>query len=159
MGYSVTAIWVKHVGYLSNSMLNTGCSNGTWSQMASGARFTVRITSPASAGSAGFSLSTQTFTATGNEGWPTTATSDINGDGVWVRFELASPVTLSPSTRYGFDLTSHQNSFFEWLGSKDGTFAGGSAYQGGAAGQSGGPDNVMTVLSGDRVFLLQMTPR
>lgn len=159
MGYSVTAIWVKHVGYRSNSMLNTGCSNGTWSQMASGSRFTVRITNPASAGSAGFSLSTQTFTATGNEGWPTTATSDINGDGVWVRFELASPVTLSPSTRYGFDLTAHQSSFFEWLGSKDGTLAGGSAYQGGTAGQSGGPDNVMTVLSGDRVFLLQLTPR
>jgi hypothetical protein len=44
--------------------------------------------------------------------------------------------------------------FFEWLGSKDGTLEGGSAYNGNTKGN---PDDVMNTLVGDRVFLLEMT--
>ena len=84
--------------------------------------------------------------------------SDINGDGMWVRFKLSAPVAVSGSTTYGFDLTVNQSSVFEWLGSHNGTFAGGSAYSGSTAGQyGGGPDNVVTMLMGDRVFLVEMT--
>jgi hypothetical protein len=67
------------------------------------------------------------------------------------------PVTVSGSTTYGFDLSVKGNAFFEWLGSKDGTLAGGGAYNGNTSGQAGGPDNAMNVLVGDRVFLVQMT--
>ncbi len=76
---------------------------------------------------------------------------------MWVRFKLATPVAVRASTTYGFDLTGTQSAFFEWLGSQDGTFAGGSAYNGNTTGQNGGPDNEMNTLIGDRVFLVEMT--
>ena len=155
-GYSITAVWVQHAGYTANTS-DGNCSNGTWNSMGAGAIYKLRLTDPTKAGTAGFPLTTATFTTTGTEGWPPSSSGSANGDGKWVRFTLGAPVAVSGLTTYGFDLSSNGNSFFEWLGSKDGTFAGGSAYQGKTTGQSGGPDNVMTTLSGDRVFLVQMT--
>ena len=154
-GYLLTDLWVKHAGYTANT---TGDGNGTWWQMASGGGLTLRITKPSQAGTAGFALSSETYSATGTEGWPTSATSSLNGDGLWLHLKLASPLLLATNTTYGFDLTSvgNNNIFFEWLGNATNVFSGGVAYNGSTAGT---PDNALTALVGDRVFLAQLTPQ
>jgi alpha-D-xyloside xylohydrolase len=157
-GYSLTDIWIRHAGYTANTMdPNTPNSNGTWWQMAAGGGLTLRITNPSQAGTANFVLRSETYSTTGNEGWPTSATSSLNGDGLWLHFTLATPVLLATNTTYGFDLTSvvNNNCFFEWLGNSTDIFSGGTAYNGGTAGT---PDNTLNPLVGDRVFLLQLTP-
>ena len=91
------------------------------------------------------------------EGWPTSATSSLNGDGMWLHFTLATPLVLATNTTYGFDLTSvgNNNVFFEWLGNATNIFSSGAAYKGSTAGT---PDNTLNTLVGDRVFLVQLTP-
>ena len=49
----------------------------------------------------------------------------------------------------------NNNVFFEWLGNATNVFNGGAAYKGNTAGT---PDNTLTTLVGDRVFLVQLTP-
>jgi alpha-D-xyloside xylohydrolase len=157
-GYLLTDIWARHVGYTANTKdPNTANSNGTWWQMKSGGNLTLRVTRPAQAGTAGFVLSSETYPATGAEGWPTSAANSLNGDGMWLHFTLATPLLLATNTTYGFDLTSvsNNNVFFEWLGNATNVFSGGAAYKGGT---SGTPDNALNALVGDRVFLLQLTP-
>ena len=158
-GYLLTDIWVRHAGYTANTAdPNTSGSNGTWWEMAGGGGLTLRVTRPAQAGTAGFVLASETYSATGAEGWPTTATSSLNGDGMWLHFTLATPLVLATNTTYGFDLTSvgNNNAFFEWLGNATNIFSTGSAYKGSTAGT---PDNTLNALVGDRVFLAQLTPR
>lgn len=158
-GYLLTDIWVKHVGYTANTTdPNTPNSNGTWWQMAGGGNLTLRITVPSQAGTAGFVLSSETYSATGTEGWPTSVANSLNGDGLWLHFKLALPLLLATNTTYGFDLTSVNNNsaFFEWLGNATNVFLGGTAYKGGTAGT---PDNTLTALVGDRVFLVQLAPQ
>jgi alpha-D-xyloside xylohydrolase len=158
-GYLLTGIWVKHAGYTANTIdPNTPGSNGTWWDMAGGGGLTVRITNPAKAGTSGFVLASETYGTTGAEGWPTAATSSLNGDGRWLHFSLAAPVLLATNTVYGFDLTSvtNNNAFFEWLGNATNVFNGGAAYNGSTTGT---PDNTMNALVGDRVFLIQLTPQ
>jgi alpha-D-xyloside xylohydrolase len=158
-GYLLTGIWVRHAGYIDNTEdPNTANSNGTWWQMAGGGNLTLRVTRPSQAGNSGFVLSSETYPATGAEGWPTSVANSLNGDGMWLHFKLATPLLLATNTTYGFDLTSvgNNNAFFEWLGNGTNVFGGGTAYQGGAAGV---PDDTLTTLVGDRVFLLQLTPQ
>jgi len=154
-GYLLTDLWVKHAGYMANTL---GTGNGTVWKMAAGGGLTLRITNPSQAGSTGFVLGSETYAATGSEGWPTTATSSLNGDGMWLHFKLTSPVLLPPNMTCGFDLTSvgNNNTFFEWLGNATNTFSAGFAYKGSTAGT---PDNTLTALVGDRVFLVQLTPQ
>jgi len=157
-GYWLTDLWVKHAGYTANTVdPNTPGSNGTWWMMAGGGGITVRVTNPLQAGTAGFVLASETYATTGAEGWPTSATSSLNGDGRWLHFSLATPVWLTAKTIYGFDLTSvtNNNTFFEWLGNSTNVFSGGAAYKGNTAGA---PDNTLAALVGDRVFLLQLAP-
>jgi hypothetical protein len=145
-GYVVTAIWVRHCGYTNNTQL-------TWWRMSSGVPITLRLTAPAQAGSAGFSLHTESYTTTGTEGWNGTFNS-TNGTGQWLRLVLAAPQTLLPNQNYGFDLTSGTTgAFFEWFGTTNNVFAGGNAYRGGTAGA---PDNALNALVGDRVFLVEL---
>ncbi len=158
-GYLLTDIWVRHVGYTANTIdPNTPGSNGTFWDMASGGGVTLRITSPSHAGSAGFVLHSETYAATGTEGWPTSPASSLNGDGMWLHFTLSSPVSLATNAVYGFDLTSvtNNNVFFEWLGNSTNLFSGGAAYIGSTVGA---PDNSMNLLVGNRVFLLQLVPQ
>ena len=118
-GYLLTDVWVRHAGYLANTTdPNTSGSNGTWWEMAGGGGLTLRITRPSQAGMSGFVMSSETYSATGAEGWPTSPTSSVNGDGMWLHLQLASPVPLATNATYGFDLTSvgNNNIFFEWLG-------------------------------------------
>ena len=156
-GYLLTDVWVQHVGYTANTAdPNTPGSNGTWWQMGSGGSLTLRITDPSQAETANFVLSSETYLATGSEGW--SGGNSLNGDGMWLHFKLASPVLLATNATYGFDLTSVTNNsvYFEWLGNATDVFTGGSAYNGSTAGT---PDNSLNSLVGDRVFLLQLTPQ
>lgn len=164
-GYLLKAIWIQHVGYTTNGQAgNTEANyNGTWWDFSSGGTFNIRVTDPAAAGSSGFALRSESYSLTGSEAnnpgvRPNGGTTD-NGTGRWLRFALSSPVSLAANKTYGFDLISNGgvNRFFEWLGTTNGSaFTGGSAYNGSTAGQSGGPDNVLNTLSGDRVFLVEL---
>jgi DUF1680 family protein len=146
-GYYVNAIWVRHVGYTSNTV-------PTYWQMNSGVTITVRITDPALAGGAGFVLDTETCLTTGNEGWGGGFNSN-NGDGDWVEITLNKPFYLAPGTAYGFDVASSTTgAFWEWLGTSNNVYAGGSAYNGSTSGQ---PDFNLNTLVGDRVFLMSLT--
>ncbi|HTL73543.1 MAG TPA: TIM-barrel domain-containing protein, partial [bacterium] len=157
-GYLLTDIWVKHAGYTANTIdPNTPNSNGTWWGLANGGDLVLRVTLPSQAGTAGFVLSSENYPTTGAEGWPG-PTSSVNGDGMWLHFKLGTPLLLVTNTTYGFDLTSltNFNAFFEWLGNSTNVFTSGAAYKGNTAGT---PDNTLTTLLGDRVFLVQLTPQ
>jgi alpha-D-xyloside xylohydrolase len=152
-GYLLTDIWVQHAGYTANTIdPNSPGSNGTWWQMAAGGSLALRVTKPS-----GFALAAETYSATGTEGWPTSPTSSLNGDGMWLHLKLGAPVLLTAGSTYGFDLTSvgDNNIFFEWLGTQANLLTGGGAYRGITAGS---PDNTLTAMVGERVFLLQLTP-
>ena len=154
-GYTVYAVWVRHCGYASNGSL-------TYWNLVAGNLLTVRVTDSSHAGSSAFALDTETYTVTGTEPNTIGTGNSANGDGRWLMFTLANPVTLSPNKTYGFDVTSigaaSNNGYFEWLGTSNSVFSGGAPYQGGTAGRSGGPDNALNPLVGDRVFLVQLTP-
>lgn len=145
-GCVIAAIWVRHAGYTNNSSL-------TYWQMNSGVTLTVRITDPSQAGTASFPVRTETYVTTGSEGW-SGGHNSANGDGVWLRFAFASPVTLQTNRSYGFDLVSSTTgAFFEWLGTSNTVFSGGGAYKGSTTGAT---DNTLNLLAGDRVFLIEM---
>jgi hypothetical protein len=145
-GCLVNAVWLRHVGYTNNTAL-------TWWQMNSGVTLTVRITDPSQVGTSGFAVRTESYTTTGTEGW-SGGFNSTNGDGNWLRFAFATPVSLATNKTYGFDLTSATTSaFFEWLGTSNNVFAGGSAYNGSTTGVA---DNALNTLVGDRVFLIEM---
>ena len=158
-GYWLTDIWVRHVGYYDN-VIDPSSTDGSWWRMAAGDDVVVRITNPSQAGRANFVLHSETYTTTGNEGWPTNnyGTYSANGDSMWLHFILASPVLLATNTNYGFDLTEvtpDGGAQFEWLGNETNVFSGGFAYSG---SNPDTPDNTLNPLVGDRVFLLQLTP-
>ncbi len=156
-GYELSDIWVQHVGYTANGPDGDPNFNGTWWHMAAGGTLTLRVTDPSQAGGAGFALATDTYTTTGLEGWGTGYNNSNNGDGMWLHFTLAAPVTLAANSMYGFDLTgsANNNVFFEWLGTSTDAFSGGSAYRGSTVAA---PDNTLNGLVGDRVFLVGLTP-
>ena len=148
-GYVLTDVWVKHAGYAANN------ANTYW-MMAAGGNLTLRIIKPAQVGTSSFVLRSETYVTTGTEGWSTAGTNSVNGDSKWLHFKLASPVTLAAGTTYGFDLTSaNNNTFFEWLGTATNVLNGGVACKGTAIAT---PDNTMTALVGDRVFLVALAP-
>ena len=158
-GYRVKAVWLRHVGYTSNT------ASTSW-RTANGVNLTVRVTKPSAVGTGGFALTTEMVTTTGSETGTsnslapvTGGTSSTNGTGVWVRLAFSLPITVQPNTQYGFDVTSGSTTFyFETLGLRDAA-AGGNPYAGGAAysgSTNGAPDNAMNTLSGDRVFLVEL---
>lgn len=159
LGYTIGAVWLQHVGYTANGTVTdpSDLYNGTFRSFSSG-NMTVRITNPLLAGSAGFALGTETYSLTGIEpNNPGGFLGSDNSDGVWLRFALNTPLTLGANAQYGFDVTSTGGTFWETLGTISDLYAGGSAYNGNTAGQSGGPDNVLNNLIGDRVFLAELT--
>ncbi len=146
-GYTLTTIWLRHVGYTNNT-------STTYWAMNSGVTLTVRVTDPAQVGTSGFVVRNETYATTGNEGWGGSFNS-ANGSGNWLRFTLASPLALTANKTYGFDVTSATTgAYFEWLGTSNNLFTGGSAYKGNTTGNT---DNTLTALTGDRVFVLELT--
>jgi hypothetical protein len=100
-GYVLKAIWVQHTGYVSNGISGNTESgyNGTWWDFSSGGAFTVRVTDPASVGTANFTIATETVNLSGSESnnpgvRPNGGTTD-NGTGRWLRFALSTSVLLS----------------------------------------------------------------
>jgi len=160
-GYKVVAIWLRNVGYTSNTSKTFWCT-------ANGAQLTVRVTNPAASGTSGFALTTEAVTTTGTESGTSnslapvaTGTSSANGTGVWVRLAFAMPITVQPNTQYGFDVTSGSMSYyFETQGIRDGA-SGGNPYSGGTAyngSTNGAPDSTMNTQAGDRVFMVELAP-
>lgn len=153
-GYGISAIWIKHAGYSANTDL-------TYYQQPTGSVFTIRLTDPSLAGAAGFALDSETYTITGAEAnkLPGAFANSANGTGTWFKFTFDTPVNLAANKTYGFDLTTGSAAnFFEWAGTETDATAGGNAYQGALNGNAGGPDNAMTSLTGDRVFMVDLTP-
>jgi hypothetical protein len=64
-GYLLTDIWVEHAGYTANTAdPNTSGSKGTWWMMKNGGGLTLRITRPSQAGTSGFVVVSETYSAT-----------------------------------------------------------------------------------------------
>ena len=148
-GYVVNAIWVRQVGYTNNTAL-------TYGRMSSGSTWILRITDPADTGNLAFTVHVETYTTTGSEGLPNDLARSTNGAAYWLRFTFDQPVVLLPNKTYGFDLGSENlNAFFEWSGTSNNVFPGGSAYCGSSIGTS---DNAMNPLVGDRTFLISLSP-
>ncbi|MEQ1859280.1 MAG: LamG-like jellyroll fold domain-containing protein [Chthoniobacteraceae bacterium] len=146
-GYDLTSVTVRMAGYTNNTA--TGANSTAWNLNASFGPIMVeigRIT-----GTSYAVQCTQNFIAggTGNPGAGQTA----NGTGTYVTFNLPFAVHLEPNTTYGFDLRIGNGSgtYFEWLGTSTDPYSGGTAY---TREWWGGP---ITTLSGDRVFLANMT--
>jgi len=147
-GYTLTSLWVRHVGYTRN------LAPTYWKMTANGS-LTLRITDPARAGSKSFVILSETYQTTGLEDWANTPQNSPNGSGAWLKFTFNAPIALLPNKTYGFDLSSSSlNAFFEWLGTSANPFLGGSAYQG---SRRGGADMALNCLVGDRVFLVELS--
>jgi hypothetical protein len=157
-GYHVAAIWLRHVGYTSN----TGEGNGTFWDFSAGGdpTFTFRLTDPSEVGTTNFALDTETVTLTGletNNPDPNGGVqSSADGTGTWIRFGFSSAgtnITLLPNKMYGFDVMGSDGDFFSTLGTSNKVYSGGEAYNGTA--NSGTPDDTTNLLVGDRVFLVE----
>lgn len=161
-GYQIKAVWLRHVGYSANSDI-------TWWCAPEGGALTLRVTRPAAAGTFAFVVASESVTMSSNDvGAPNrlmplrTRENSPQGTGLWLRFAFASPVMLYPNTQYGFDVSAHGNElFFETLGVRDGAAEGGDAHAGGAAyrgATNGTPDNTLSPIGGDRVFIAELSP-
>jgi fibronectin type 3 domain-containing protein len=144
-GYDVTGITVRMTGYANNTA--TGSNLTSWNL-----NFTngpIILTVGKINGTTQSTVSMQCFT-TGGTGNPGSGSS-ANGTGTFLTFTLPFPVHLDPNTTYGFDFIVGNGctSYFEWLGTSADPYAGGAAYT-----RSG---RTITPLSGDRVFLVDMT--
>lgn len=156
-GYHVSAVWLEHAGYTSNA----GEGNGTFYNFGAGGNptFTFRLTDPTKVNSTNFAMDTETVTVTGletNNPAPGAANS-ANGTGTWIRFGFSANgtnLTLQPNTRYGFDVMGSDGDYFSTLGTSNNQYSAGQAYNGTAT--AGIPDDVTNLLTGDRVFLVEM---
>ncbi|MBN1125162.1 MAG: hypothetical protein JXA82_09145 [Sedimentisphaerales bacterium] len=149
-GYFMQGFWLKHVSYVTDQM-------SWWNTLTADAPLIIRVTDPSQEGAAGFELSVETYTTTGAEPGAFGSGSGA-GTGIWVYFELDTPIHLSPDTLYGFDVTVTNSVawFFETAG-LDGaaSYAGGDAYQTGT-GAGTNSLNMETIWDGDHTFLVDM---
>lgn len=158
-GFKLTGVWIRHCGYTTANTVTT------WYQMAAASTMRIRITKPSAVGTAGFPLTTETYTVTGAEPGvlPAGVTNTITGTGTWIHFKLGKPITLGSSfnpSAYGFDVSCSTGHFFETHGIKD-TAAGGNPYTSGTAyvsGTGGVPGNNYSTAPGDRVFIVELVP-
>ena len=144
-GYDVASFTVRMTGYTGNTA--TGSNIGGWNLNFTNGPLVVSVGKIS--GTTRTALSNQFFTAggTGNPGSGGTA----NGPGTYLTFTLPFAVHLDPNTTYGFDLWvgNGNSNYFEWLGTGSDPYSGGTAYT-----RSG---NTLTPLTGDRVFMVNMT--
>jgi fibronectin type 3 domain-containing protein len=144
-GYDVTGVTARMTGYTNNTA--TGSNGTAWNMNATNGP--IIVTLGRISGTTQTVVSMQNFTAggTGNPGSGQTA----NGPGTYITFNLPFPVHLDPNTTYSFDfiIGNGGSNYFEWLGTSTDPYSGGTAYT-----RSG---NTITPLSGDRVFLVNMT--
>jgi len=76
--------------------------------------------------------------------------ASANGVGMWISFEMPFTTILKPDTTYCFELVigNGSDNYFEWLGTSQDVFAGGTAYNPSGSG--------IVELTGDRVFALDI---
>ena len=96
-GYTLSAVTLQHVNYSTFFNLNSTSS-----------LFTVRVGTVAAGAFGSLASETAASGGPGNPGGFTNA----NGSSLFLTFTLATPITLSPNTVYGFDVGSN-GSFFE----------------------------------------------
>jgi len=150
--FTLTGIWVQHVGYTANLDM----WNGTWSGLNDGTAITLRIVDPSQQGNAGFVLESQVSTVATGSGIGGNGGNSApywGGTGKWLYMALGTPVALAANTQYGFDLTSY-NPYFELAGMDVNQYYGGSAYTTGSKEAL----NTGTVYAGDRTFVVAMSP-
>ena len=157
----ISGIWIRHAGYSGNNPGGEAGDN-TWYAMGENTTITVRITSPADAGTSGFVLASETAVITGTEAGvlPSDVTNTADGTGTWIHLELDNPVYVAANATYGFDLVGSSGTFFETLGIRDDA-TGGNVYTAGTAytsGSGGAGNNSMTTKTGDRVFAVETIP-
>ena len=149
-GYTFNAVSLQHVDY------------DSWFHTVEAATYTVRVTDPSSAGTAGFVLVSETASVDGTEPNQFGGGYTAIGTGRWLTLTLDSPITLAANTIYGFDagaLNGTNHLYFDTNGdgSTSGNYTGGEAYTSGVidSGDGGGDD--LRVLTGDRVFIAHLT--
>ena len=143
-GYDLRAFTVQMAGYRNN--VATSGNQTAWNLNFTNGPIIVAISRADGAEITHHSLQLFTAGQTGNPG----SGSSANGAGVYLTFELPFEVHLDANAVYAIDLVIGEGSsnFFEWLGTRSDVYAGGSAYH-----RSG---NTLTLLDGDRVFMLDM---
>jgi hypothetical protein len=135
--------------------------NGTETDFSAGGAITVRVLD-AQTGGSGVMLA-QSYNLTGtelNNPNPTGRSSTTNGPGTWMRIRFSGGTSFGPGQLYGFDIasTGADNRLFEWLGTSTDAYAAGSAYNGTQLGfGSSNSESTRNPLTGDRVFMVQMT--
>jgi len=158
-GYQLTAVSLRHVTY--NTFV-----------LVPDLTYTIRITSPSGStltvlaeetsfvAEDGSDCGTCNF-ATFNNGNTETA-----GSGRWITFTLDSPAILNPNTTYGFDVGGGSTRHYWETDGRSCTpsgpncnpvnfYTGGTAYSSGANGSG---STTLTNRSGDRVFVVALTP-
>jgi len=162
-GYLLDSISVQITGYADNNVIGTTGSpyDQTFWGLATGSTFNMRV---GTVSGTGFSqIATASFVNIPAPNNPGSGASK-NGPGTWLTFTFLTPIALTASTEYGFDLSSVNTAFFEWLGLADEAtntpgidlsdyYAGGTAYNTGADGVA---SNLINPLGGDRVFELNI---
>ena len=144
-GYDVTGFTVRMTGYTSNTA--TSANYTSWDLNAYNGPIIAEIGKVS--GTTTYATIFKEYYIAGGVGSPG-AGSSANGPGTYITFNLPSPVHLEPNTTYGFDLVIGDGSnSFEWLGTSTDPYSGGTAYT-----RSGA---TITPLSGDRVFMVNMT--
>lgn len=144
-GYDLNSITVRMPGYTNNNA--SGENHTYWDLTRHNGPVIVTVSEVD--GSSVLTKYKRNFIAgqAGNPG----AGNSANGAGVYITFEFPSAVHLQPNTEYAFDfqIGNGSSNFFEWLGTREDAYPGGTAYT-----RSG---NSITRLEGDRVFMLDIS--
>jgi len=157
--YRLQSLWLQIAGYTNNGAMPEPGFNGTETDFSVGGVFTFRIRDPSPTGGL---LLTGSYAMTGNEPNnpnPAGRLSTTNGPGTWMKFVFSGSTNLLPDKEYAFDVVSAgaANRLFEWLGTRDDVYAGGSAYNGTQLGLGSSlTERTTNPLVGDRVFMVQM---
>lgn len=146
-GYTLNGVWLKHVSY----------ADTWWDVTHAGVQLTYRLVDPGAKKSNQFVLNTATCNVTGTE---TNCLGSGNGaagtgTGNWVGFSFGTPIHLAPNKTYGFDVATADAAsvfFFETAGNDSDVYTGGAAYTTVRGG------NTMMTYTGDRVFVVNLTP-
>ncbi|MGE4286661.1 MAG: LamG-like jellyroll fold domain-containing protein, partial [Phycisphaerae bacterium] len=143
-GYQLNAVSVQMAGYSAN---NATAPNGSaWNL--NPAEGPIMVALKELSGEETKYVSVPLFKA-GAPGNPGNGAS-VNGAGMWISFEMPFTTILKPDTVYCFELVvgNGSDNYFEWLGSNEDLYTGGTAYNPSGSG--------IAELAGDRVFALDI---
>ena len=150
--YVITAVSIQHPGYTANT-------NSTWYNLLVNGTITLRIVDPLYKNSSKFVLAEEVYTIAGDEeniiGTPGTVLNSTNGTDTWVTITLDEPVHIAAGSTYGYDIAGGANLFFETNGNVQDIYTSGTAYTSGSSGAGG---TNFTAITGDRVFIIHVTP-